>query len=197
MSKKALENAFVKNFVDVTTEKLGADKAAKLENKEVGDNGVDVGTKFTLTGGIKVVETNNDAGKTTAVWVALETKEKKDLSLQSLMGASSSSGYIFADSETNTAISEKLEDAEKVETTHTATAKASDFKNQWVPQTRDFLDLVAHIADNPDYLKGKTATYLGTMVKQITAKNDSSAEMFEVYEKGFKRAIVTKLWSIK
>ena len=193
--KNYQENELVKKFLEKYTETRGEDKAKELIGKTVGNNGYAVGQKFTLLGTIDFKEQTINGMKT--VYWYLPTKEGTELSLMSLMGVSSLKGYC-TDSAREFAVefynaSTKGKDSRTV----TATVESDfDFADVWQPPTRNLLDLAGMIASGDLDIKDKTVTYLGTVVKDFTAKKDSE-QNGEKVKKDYKRVLETRLWSME
>lgn len=161
----------------------------------VGNNGMAVGQEIELTGTLNpAVPVKNAEGKTTAVFIGLETTEGNFLSLQSMMGISSMRGY----SETEPAVNETRVKATKQSPVKSETIKPEvtedfDFDQMWKPETRDLYDMAALIMADPSIVQGKWQ-YCGVLVRQITAKKDATARSFEKYCEGDKRAMSAKMW---
>jgi hypothetical protein len=188
-NKKFMENDFVKSFMAEYTKVNGAEKAAKLTERVVGNNGYVVGQSFTLTGEIQT-KTNTING-VTQVYIILPTKEGTELSLMSLMGVSSLKGYDL----TNEIEVEFDVDGEKKTRKIKSDVTEASYKRAWQPASRNLLELASMIADGTLKLAGKKVTFLGTAVKPFPAKQAGSMNG-EEYQAGYQRAIETKLWSI-
>lgn len=165
------------------------------QNRTVGNNGYSVGQSFTLTGEL-IYETNEINGIKSVYWVLLAENGVK-LSLMGLMGVSSLKGYCI---DNTTEIPVEFYNS-KTKTKEIRTVKATvesdfDFADVWQPPTRNLLDLVSMILNGELNLKGKTVTYLGTVVKEFTSKKDTEQNGERIKE-GYKRAIETRLWSMK
>lgn len=163
--------------------------------RTVGNNGMAVGQEIELTGVLNpAVPVKNAEGKTTAVFIGLETADGSFLSLQSMMGLSSMRGY----STTESAINESRAKASKQSPVKAETVKPEvtddfDFDQMWKPETRDLYDMAALIMADPSIVKGRWQ-YCGIVVRQITAKKDASASAFEKYCADDKRAMTAKMW---
>jgi hypothetical protein len=197
--KNYLENDLIKNFLEKYTEVNGQEKAGKLSDKVIGNNGYEIGQQFTLLGTIDFKEQTIN-GKKTVYWY-LPTKEGTDLSLMSLMGVSSlknySNGPVEVEYYTTNGTGKNAKDEKKTRTvTPDFTPDNNDFSEVWQPDSRHLLTMVAMIADGDVDLKDKTATFLGTAVKSTNAKEDGEMNG-EKYRAEYKRAIETKLWSIQ
>lgn len=197
--KNYQENELVKKFLEKYTEVNGQEKADKLSDKTIGNNGYEIGQQFTLLGTIDFKEQTVNGTKT--VYWYLPTKEGTDLSLMSLMGVSSLKNYSDESVEVEYyTVNGKGKDAKDEKKTRTVTPdylpKDNDFSEVWQPASRHLLTMVAMIADGDVDLKDKTATFLGTAVKPIVAKQDGT-QNGEKYRAEYKRAIETKLWSIE
>lgn len=186
MSKDATKNnELVKNYLE-------AAKAAGMKeptNSTVGNNGYTLGQQFHSTG-LKVVQSEINGKKT--AYVAVTTEEGIDLSIKSLMGISSLSGYeVEGEFE-----SESQEAGKKVTTKIKAEVVSNfDFGQVYQPSCRQLLDFIAE-ADESGFFEGKTITYLGKVVRPYEAKKDSPSASFETYKKGYKRAMAVKVWSV-
>lgn len=165
------------------------------QNRIVGNNGYSVGQSFKLTGEIeyKTIEIN----ETKSVYWVLLAEGGVELSLMSLMGVSSLKGYCTDNKKEFPVEFYNTKTKDKDTRTVTATVDTKfDFDDVWQPPTRNLLELAGMIAEGDLNLKGKTVTYLGTVVKDFTAKKDSEQNGEKVKE-GYKRVIETRLWSIK
>lgn len=165
------------------------------QNRIVGNNGYSVGQSFKLTGEIeyKTIEIN----ETKSVYWVLLAEGGVELSLMSLMGVSSLKGYCTDNKKEFPVEFYNTKTKDKDTRTVTATVDTKfDFEDVWQPPTRNLLELAGMIAEGDLNLKGKTVTYLGTVVKDFTAKKDSEQNGEKVKE-GYKRVIETRLWSIK
>lgn len=189
-NKKFLENEFVKSFLAVYEKHHDAKQVAKLKERTVGNNGYTIGQVFTLTGEIATKE--NEINGVTQVYIILKTKEGAELSLMSLMGISSLSGYKF-----DKAYPVDFDiDGEKKTREVQSTMPEKDFAKAWVIPTRNLLELASMIADGSLSLTDKKVTFLGTAVKPYTAKKDGE-QNGESYQAGYNRAIESKIWSVK
>jgi hypothetical protein len=197
--KNYQDNELVKQFLAKYEEIKGKEKTDQLAEKTVGNNGYVIGQTFTLVGTIDWKEQTVN-GTQTVYWY-LPTKEGTDLSLMSLMGVSSLKGYASEAVEVES-YTTKGTGKNAVDEKHTRTVtpdyipEDNDFSEVWQPATRHLLTMVAMIADGEVDLKDKVATFLGTAVKPIAAKQDGE-QNGEKYRKDYKRAIETKLWSIE
>jgi hypothetical protein len=193
-NKRFIESQFVTDFKAIYEEVNGKEKLEALEKRNVGNNGYVIGQEFHLTGDIKTV--TNEINGVKQVYIALTTKEGTDLSLQALMGVSSLKGYVF-DTDVDVEFDAKDESGSFVKKTRKVRSDFSkgDFNNVWMPETRNLLTLAGMIAEKHINLTNKTATYLGTAVKPITAKKRGDQNN-EKFKEGYSRAIETKLWSI-
>lgn len=197
--KNYQENELVKKFLEKYTEVNGQEKADKLSDKTIGNNGYEIGQQFTLLGTIDFKEQTVNGTKT--VYWYLPTKEGTDLSLMSLMGVSSLKNYsnesVEVEYYTVIGTGKHAKDEKKTRTvTPDYLPKDNDFDDVWQPESRHLLTMVAMIADGDVDLKDKTVTFLGTAVKPIVAKQDGT-QNGENYRAEYKRAIETKLWSIE
>lgn len=190
--KNYLENDLVKKFLNDYKDARGKEYD---QTRIVGNNGYTVGQSFTLTGEIEY-KTNEINGNKSVYWVVL-AEGGVELSLMSLMGVSSLKGYC-TDSTTKFPVEfYNTSTKEKDSRTVTATVESDfDFEDVWQPPTRNLLDLAGMILEGDLNLKGKTVTYLGTVVKDFTAKKDSE-QNGEKVKKDYKRVIETRLWSMK
>jgi hypothetical protein len=197
--KNYQENELVKKFLEKYTEVNGQEKAGKLSDKVIGNNGYEVGQQFTLLGTIDFKEQTINKNKT--VYWYLPTKEGVDLSLMSLMGVSSLKGYsnepVEVESYTKVGTGKNAQEEMKTRiVTPDYLPENNDFSEVWQPASRHLLTMVAMIADGDVDLKDKVVTFLGTAVKPIVAKQDGE-QNGELYHIGYKRAIESKLWSIE
>jgi hypothetical protein len=197
--KNYQENELVKQFLTKYTEVNGQEKAGQLSDKVIGNNGYEIGQQFTLLGTIDFKEQTINGNK--AVYWYLPTKEGVDLSLMSLMGVSSLKGYsnesVEVEYYTVNGTGKNAKDEKKTRTvTPDYLPEDNDFSEVWQPASRHLLTLVAMIADGDVDLKDKVVTFLGTAVKSIKAKQDGK-QNGETYRAEYKRAIETKLWSIR
>jgi hypothetical protein len=193
-NKRFIESQFVKDFLSVYAANGGKKTEAELLAKNVGNNGYVIGQEFTLTGDIKTATSEINGAKQT--YIVLTTEEGTELSLQTLMGVSSLKGYVFGE-DVVIEFDGKDENNEAVKKSRKVRADfdKNRFDEVWMPATRNLLTLAGMIAEKHINLTGKTATYLGTAVKPITAKKkgESNGEKYNVF---YARAIETKLWSI-
>lgn len=190
--KNYLENDLVKKFLADYKDARGKEYD---QTRIVGNNGYSVGQSFTLTGEIEY-KTNEINGTKSVYWVLL-AEGGVELSLMSLMGVSSLKGYCVDNTQKFPVEFYNAKTKEKDSRTVTATVESDfDFDDVWQPPTRNLLELAGMVADGDLNLKGKTVTYLGTVVKDFTAKKDSEQNGEKVKE-GYKRVIETRLWSMK
>lgn len=190
--KNYLENDLVKKFLADYKDARGKDYD---QTRIVGNNGYSVGQSFKLTGEIEY-KTTEINGTKSVYWVLL-AEGGVELSLMSLMGVSSLKGYCVDNTKEFPVEFYNAKTKDKDTRTVTATVESDfDFEDVWQPPTRNLLDLAGMIADGDLNLKGKTVTYLGTAVKDFTAKKDSEQNGEKVKE-GYKRVIETRLWSME
>lgn len=190
--KNYLENDLVKKFLADYKDARGKDYD---QTRIVGNNGYSVGQSFKLTGEIEYKTT--EINETKSVYWVLLAEGGVELSLMSLMGVSSLKGYCVDNTKEFSVEFYNARTKDKDTRTVTATVESDfDFEDVWQPPTRNLLDLAGMIADGDLNLKGKTVTYLGTVVKDFTAKKDSEQNGEKVKE-GYKRVIETRLWSMK
>jgi hypothetical protein len=194
-NKRFIESQFVKDFLSVYAANGGKKTEAELLAKNVGNNGYVIGQEFTLTGDIKTATSEINGAKQT--YIVLTTEEGTELSLQTLMGVSSLKGYVFGE-DVVIEFDGKDENNEAVKKSRKVRADfdKGDFENVWMPATRNLLTLAGMIAEKHINLTGKTASYLGTAVKPITAKKKGESNG-EKFKEGYARAIETKLWQVK
>lgn len=189
--KSYLENEVIKQFMDAYKACHTDEQVKNLEERTVGNNGYYIGQQFTLTGEIDWKE--QDVNGTKQVYWFLITEEGAELSLQSLMGISSLKNYLL---EGEVVVEYKGEKNAKTERKVTASVQEGTTENDlWVPKSRHFLTEVQNILEGVENLKNKKVTFLGTAVRPINAKKDGT-QNGESYNKGWKRAIETKLWSV-
>lgn len=190
--KNYQENELVKKFLADYKDARGKEYD---QTRIVGNNGYSVGQSFKLTGEIEY-KTNEINGTKSVYWVLL-AEGGIELSLMSLMGVSSLKGYCADNTKEFPVEFYNAPTKSKDTRTVTATVESDfDFEDVWQPPTRNLLDLAGMIADGDLNLKGKTVTYLGTVVKDFTAKKDSEQNGEKVKE-GYKRVIETRLWSME
>lgn len=190
--KNYLENDLVKKFLEDYKGARGKDYD---QTRIVGNNGYSVGQSFKLTGEIEYK--NNEINGTKSVYWVLHAEGGVELSLMSLMGVSSLKGYCTDSTKEFPVEFYNAKTKDKDTRTVTATVESNfDFEDVWQPPTRNLLDLAGMIAEGDLNLKGKTVTYLGTVVKEFTAKKDSEQNGEKVKE-GYKRVIETRLWSME
>lgn len=188
--KEQLMNAYNEGRKQAGMEAVEAD-ATRI----VGNNGMAIGQEVELTGVLNpAVPVKNAEGKTTGVFIGLETANNSFISLQSIMGISSLRSY----STTESAINESRAKASKQSPLKAETVKPEviddfDFDQMWKPESRDLYDMAALIMADASIVKGKWQ-YCGVVVRQITAKKDSSAASFEKYCEGDRRAMTAKMW---
>lgn len=194
--RKTQENCdLVNELLNETRELFGDDRAKKLSERTVGNNGYNLGQQFTLTGKIENQKTKDGDGNVTAIYPALETAEGTWLSIGGLMGVSSLKGYL-KDGEQGK--HEWLdEDGEKqVKTLQNELVANFDFGKVFNPPTRHLLTFVNMLAKGEYQIAGKKITYLGQVHRQFTAKKDGES-FGESWEKGFSRCASVRLWAIK
>jgi hypothetical protein len=190
--KNYLENDLVKKFLADYKDAKGKDYD---QTRIVGNNGYSVGQSFKLTGEIEY-KTNEINGTKSVYWVLL-AEGGVELSLMSLMGVSSLKGYCTDNTKEFPVEFYNAKTRDKDTRTVTATVESDfHFEDVWQPPTRNLLDLAGMIADGDLNLKGKTITYLGTVVKEFIAKKESEQNGEKVKE-GYKRVIETRLWSME
>ena len=190
--KNYLENDLVKKFLNDYKDVRGKEYD---QTRIVGNNGYTVGQSFTLTGEI-AYKTNEINGNKSVYWVVLAEKGV-ELSLMSLMGVSSLKGYCTDSAREFPVEFYNASTKGKDSRTVTATVESDfDFADVWQPPTRNLLELAGMIASGDLDLKGKKVTYLGTVVKDFTAKKDSE-QNGEKVKKDYKRVIETRLWSME
>ena len=176
-------------------EQAGMDRVDDNATRSVGNNGMALGQEVVLTGVLNpAVPVKNAEGKTTAVFIGLETEDGGYLSLQSVMGLSSLRGY----STTEPAINESRAKASKSSPVKSETIKPEviedfDFDKMWKPETRDLYDMAALIMADKTIVQGRWQ-YCGVVVRQIEAKKNSSEKAFEHYCAEDKRAMTAKMW---
>lgn len=190
--KNYLENDLVKKFLE---DYKSATNKEYDQNRVVGNNGYTPGQTFVLTGEIayKTTEING----TKAVYWYLAAEGGVELSLMALMGVSSLKGYITnADEEIPVDYYDKKSKSKETRTVRATVTADFDFEDVWQPASRNLLTLAGMIADGDLKLKGKTVTYLGTVVKPIIAKKESE-QNGETVKEGYRRAIETRLWSVE
>lgn len=195
-NKRFIESEFVKDFLKNYEEINGKDKAEKLAERNVGNNGYSLNQTFTLTGDIKTVK--NKINGVNAVYIALTTKEGTDLSLQALMGVSSLKGYVFGEDVEVEFTTGKDNEGNPVKKTRKVKSdfSAAKFDSVWTPKTRNLLELAGRIAEKDVDLTNKEVQYLGTAVKPFVAKKKGE-QNGEKYEQGYVRVIETKLWHME
>lgn len=187
----------------------------KMFNRNVGTNGEILGTKYTLTGEIEVI--SEVINGNTTVYFALSTEQGKKLSLQSIMGLSSLSGYVFdveheqhfyndRDEDNNPIIESKVFKSEvhanycKSETKNgviNKTAKVEEIEKV-LPKlpTRNLVELATIISNDTELLQGVELTYIGKAIRPYTAKKDSPDTVsVDMWLKGYKRVMATQLWA--
>lgn len=190
--KNYLENDLVKKFLEDYKDARGKDYD---QTRIVGNNGYTVGQSFTLTGEIEY-KTKEINGTKSVYWV-LPAEGGVELSLMALMGVSSLKGYCTDNNEEFSVEFYNPKTKDKDFRIVTATVNSDfNFEDVWQPPTRNLLDLAGMILEGDLNLKGKTVTYLGTVVKPFTAKKDSE-QNGEKVKAGYKRAIETRLWAIE
>ena len=195
---RSVDSNVKKQLIDAYNEgrkQAGMEAVDANATRTVGNNGMAIGQEIELTGVLNpAVPVKNAEGKTTAVFIGLETTDGSFLSLQSMMGLSSMRGY----STTESAINESRVKASKSSPVKAETIKPEvidnfDFDKMWKPETRDLYDMAALIMADPSIVKGKWQ-YCGIVVRQITAKKDAFASAFEKYCEDDKRAMTAKMW---
>lgn len=185
----------VNELLNETRELFGDDRAKKLSERTVGNNGYNLGQTFTFTGKIENQKTKDANGNVTAIYPALETAEGVWLSVGSLMGISSLKGYLRdGEQGKHEWLDEDGEKQEKI--LQNEVVQNFDFGKVFNPPTRHLLTFVNMLAKGEYPIAGKKATYLGQVHRQFTAKKDGEA-FNESWEKGFTRCASVRLWAIK
>lgn len=206
-SVNALENSVVQAFLAQYKQTRGSDFNT---SKTVGNNGFVPGQQFTLTGEVVVANVTDNGGKITGCFLGLPTTEGTTLSLQSVMGISSMKGYTEKEEVEHEYLNAKDLNAEvQSEKVKPEVIENFDFSDVYKPASRELLKFAAYAAEN-EIFKDKTATFLGTVCKQITAKQGTDSKTgrkVDVWEDpiapgrfvktGLKRVISTKLWKVE
>ena len=194
--RNANENCdLVNELLNETRELFGDDRAKKLAERTVGNNGYNLGQIFTLTGKIENQKTKDANGNVTAIYPAVETAEGVWLSVGSLMGISSLKGYLKdGEQGKHEWLDEDGEKQEKI--LQNEVVPNFDFGKIFNPPTRHLLTFVNMLAKGEYPIAGKKVTYLGQVHRQFTAKKDGES-FNESWEKGFTRCASVRLWSIK
>jgi hypothetical protein len=195
---RSIDNEVKKQLMSAYNEgrkQAGMEAVASDATRTVGNNGMAVGQEVELTGVLNpAVPVKNAEGKTTAVFIGLETSDGGFLSLQSVMGISSMRGYSTTEPAINeTRVKASKQSPAKAETINPEVIDNFEFDEMWKPETRDLYDMAALIMADPSIVKG-VWQYCGLVVRQIIAKKDSSASSFEKYCEGDKRAMTAKMW---
>ena len=156
--------------------------------KTVGSNGWNIGQTFTLTGEVIVAEVKRD-GEITGYFLALPTKEKANLSLQSLMGLSSLRGY------------EMTGEADDSTGNHYDAEVASDVKKDFVGwrnlPSRDLYEIAGMIEAGELKLKDKVVTYKGRVFRKWKARSaGTDLATGKPYAEGDERVSRVQLWKV-
>lgn len=194
---KEMKNELFESINAVRTS-AGLNPVDPKATRIVGNNGRAVGETGILTGEINpAVEVKDANGKITATYIGLKTDKGDYISLQSLMGVTSMNGYSATEGATHE-WDEKVGTRNEKQTKEVKpeVADGFNFDEMWRPKYRDLYDEAAHLVNNPEEIAGKTYTYWGTIVRQITAKKDAPVSSFEKYKAGYKRAMIAKMFSL-
>lgn len=171
------------------TEDEIAQKIATARGKKVEDvlrnslgGGIPLRTKRTLTG--KVIWNDKDKDKTFHHY-AFECDGGEEIAFKQLSGIPTLSGYIMGE----TAIDSKGRE-------HTSEV-VDDLSLDSVHymKERNECKAIAHYSNNPDLTAGKTAEYLGNILKKIVLKKDQKFNDID-YKKGDFTYVSVKLWSL-
>jgi len=166
------------------------EKGATLLKHDTVDS-ISLGQEFHATGVLKVVEKIVDG--TNYVDIVVETKEKIDISVKSIMGLSSFKFY-HTDGEY---ISESLDGDRLVE--EKVFAQVVDdfrFDDVYHATIHGFIDYVAYAA-TINFFADKVIRYLGVAVRQYTARRDSPPNFVLKYKAGMRRVITKQLWEVR
>lgn len=188
-------DTFVQEFLNAYKEAKGTEYDT---TKKAGNNGYSLGQQFVLTGAVKTAKVTQPDGTVSAVYIALETKEGVDLSLQSIMGLSSMRGYEKSGSYPNEFHLKSDKDKVLADQVAAEVVDGFDFEDTYKPVTREILKFAAFAKEN-EIFKGKTATFLGTVVRPYVSKKETTdiSDSKKVIKPGYKRAQTAKLWSVK
>lgn len=160
----------------------------KIENPNIGTNGYVLGQTFTANG-LEVAYTESNGKQ--IPYFAISTEDGQKISVRSFMGLSSLTGYHTEGEFISVSRDKAKKPIEKVVTAQVV--EDFDFSRCFQPKTRALLDFVAW-AEETDFFKGRTITYLGQVVRPYEARQSSKVD-FDSYLQGDKRVMTAKLWS--
>lgn len=162
---------------------------AKDEKREVG--GMVAVTEGTFTGEIKVIDANPKTG--IRGYIAAMTENGEAISLQSLMGSKSFTGFEAGDFENQFDVNGET----KSETVRGAYDKDFDEKsldNRWTPKYWDLYDEAAELMTTGE-LKGKKFQRMAVLFKEFTARKEFTIGEQKV-KPGHKRYIKATAWQL-
>jgi hypothetical protein len=208
LSNQAKEQTSQKTAVNDIVSKINQGRdtlgiTAKVENpdtKNIGTNGYMVGSTYTLTGEVDLLVPVIINGVATSTYIGLKTEQNVTLNLAQIMGISSLRGYSIDPNQEFTQESNPVGDSnnpvtEKFCPDVVKGKDAHDIEQMlFQPQSRNLYEETAILMDNPEIIKGKKVTFLGTAYRPFTAKKDNSVMG---YSAGMKRVIAQKLWAIE
>jgi hypothetical protein len=163
--------------------------------RNVGNNGYNLGQSFTLTGAIEVVDIKDNDDKVTGCYLGLPTEEGPKLSLAALMGVSTLRGYILEGSVTEKRAGVEEEKLRTFTAETTKEAKQPTFRC-WNLKDRNIYALAKQIKEQPDWLKGKKATFHGVALRTITRRQNTTDFDNIEWAVGDVSVIQQRLWSV-
>lgn len=163
--------------------------------RNVGNNGYNLGQSFTLTGAIEIVDIKDNDGKVTGCYLGLPTEEGPKLSLAALMGVSTLRGYLLEGSVTEKRAGVEESKLRTFTAETTKEAKQPTFRC-WNLKDRNIYALAKQIKEQPDWLKGKKATFHGIALRTITRRQNTTDFDNIAWSEGDVSVIQQRLWSV-
>lgn len=167
---------------------------AKVENpesKNIGNNGYSIGSTYTFTGDIELAVPVRINGAVTSTFIGLKTKEGATLNLAQIMGISSLKGYSI---DSNDEFVQESDDDEPQTFSPDVMQGLSANEIElalFKPQSRNLYEEACILMDNPEIIKDKRVTFLGTAYRPFVAKK---ANTVMNYSEGAQRVIAQRLW---
>lgn len=195
MAKELLKGDDLADAKKKVMEKLAAARGvdvSEIKTKTVGNNGRPLDSEVTFTGKVDLIDREINGNKVS--YYAAETKKGDWISVQSIMGISSLTGYELTgkfphkNNEGQTEVSANVSETFK--------ASPNTFKC-WEPPTRDFYECIAQLQAT-EMLKDVRLFYRGVAVHPYEAKKDyiSTFANGESWRKGDPRTMTAQIWTI-
>jgi hypothetical protein len=164
------------------------------ESKNIGNNGYSIGSTYTFTGDIELAVPVRIDGVVTSTFIGLKTEQGAILNLAQIMGISSLKGYSIDSNQEF--VQESDNDDDQVfspDVIEGYTANELE-KVLFQPQSRNLYEEACILIDNPEIIKGKKVTFLGTAYRPFVAKKANSVMG---YSEGAQRVIAQRLWGFE